>query len=47
MKAYPMTRATKNIELIENTLKQGITEEELNSFYGVIDKIKANLEVTE
>ena len=39
--------ATKNIELIENTLKKGITEEELNSFYGVIDKIKANLEVTE
>lgn len=40
-------KATKNIEMIENTLKKGITEEELNSFYYVIDKIKANLEVTE
>ncbi len=39
--------ATKNIEKIENTLKKGITEEELNSFYKVVDKIKANLEVVE
>ncbi len=39
--------ATKNIEIIENTLKQGITEKELKSFYSVVDKIKANLEVTE
>ncbi len=39
--------ATKNIERIENTLKKGITEEELLSFYSVADKIKANLEVTE
>ena len=38
--------ATKNIERIENTLKKGITEEELLSFYSVSDKIKANLEVT-
>lgn len=40
-------KATKNIEMIENTLKRGITEEELLSFYSVADKIKANLEVTE
>ncbi|MBQ8740876.1 MAG: MarR family transcriptional regulator [Clostridia bacterium] len=40
-------KATKNIEMIESTLKKGITEEELNSFYSVVDKIKANLEVTE
>ncbi len=40
-------KATKNIEMIENTLKKGITEEELEAFYGVIDKIKANLEVEE
>ena len=39
--------ATKNIERMENTLKKGITEEELLSFYSVADKIKANLEVTE
>lgn len=38
-------KAIKNIEKIENTLKEGITEEELNAFYGVVDKIKANLEV--
>ncbi len=40
-------KAIKNIEMIENTLKKGITEEELNTFYSVIDKIKANLEVKE
>ena len=40
-------KAIKNIEKIENTLKKGITEEELNAFYGVVDKIKANLEVEE
>lgn len=40
-------KATKNIEMIENTLKRGITEEELTAFYNVVDKIKANLEVTE
>lgn len=38
-------KATKNIERLENALKKGITEEELNSFYKVADKIKANLEV--
>lgn len=40
-------KATKNIELIENTLKKGITQQELDTFYNVIDKIKANLEVEE
>lgn len=40
-------KATKNIEKIENTLKKGITEEELLSFYSVMEKIKANLEVEE
>ena len=38
-------KAIKNIELLENTLKKGITEEELRSFYNVVDKIKANMEV--
>lgn len=40
-------KATKNIEIIENTLKKGITNDELIAFYNVVDKIKANLEVTE
>lgn len=40
-------KAIKNIEMIENTLKKGITKEELDAFYGVMDKIKANLEVAE
>lgn len=40
-------KATKNIEMIESILKKGITEEELTAFYNVVDKIKANLEVTE
>lgn len=40
-------KATKNIEMIENTLKKGITNDELIAFYNVVDKIKANLEVTE
>lgn len=40
-------KATKNIEKIETTLKKGITEEELVSFYSVMEKIKANLEVEE
>lgn len=40
-------KATKNIEKIEKTLKKGITEEELVSFYSVMEKIKANLEVEE
>ena len=38
-------KATKNIEMVENTLKNGITEEELIVFYNVVDKIKNNLEV--
>ncbi|MGN1319776.1 MAG: MarR family winged helix-turn-helix transcriptional regulator [Acutalibacteraceae bacterium] len=38
-------KATKNIEMLENTLKDGITEEELIVFYNVVDKIKNNLEV--
>ena len=37
-------KATKNIEMVENTLKKGITEEELIVFYNVVDKIKNNLE---
>ena len=40
-------KATQNIKNIENTLKKGITYEELKLFYIVIDKIKANLEVEE
>ena len=38
-------KATKNLATIENKLKKGITEEELELFYSVADKIKANLEV--
>ena len=38
-------KATQNIEMLEKTLNNGITEQELNSFYSVLDKIKANLEV--
>ncbi len=38
-------KATENINVIENTLKKGISDAELDTFYGVIDKIKANLEV--
>ncbi len=40
-------KAVKNIQEFENTLKKGITNEELVSFYNVVDKIKANLEVAE
>lgn len=40
-------KATQNIEVFESTLKNGITKEELDSFYIVLDKIKANLEVEE
>lgn len=40
-------KATRNIELLESTIKEGITEEEITSFYKVLDKIKTNLEVTE
>ncbi len=37
-------KATENICFLENSLKDGITEEELDSFYTILDKIKANLE---
>lgn len=40
-------KANKNIQMIENTLKSGITDEDLETFYRVVDKIKANLGVTE
>ena len=40
-------KAVKNIKKIENTLKLGISKEELDAFYSVVDKIKANLEVVE
>ncbi len=40
-------KATQNIEMLETALKKGITEQELVSFYNVLDKIKANLEVIE
>ncbi len=40
-------KATQNIEKLETTLKSGITDEELSSFYNVLDKVKANLEVVE
>lgn len=37
--------ATENITMIENTLKKDISDDELKTFYIVVDKIKANLEV--
>ena len=40
-------KATENIIVLEDTLKQGISNEELVSFYNVLDKIKANMEVKE
>ncbi len=40
-------KATENINNIENTLRNGISEAELDTFYRVADKIKANLEVQE
>lgn len=40
-------KATQNIEFFEDTLKNGLTQEEIESFYKVLDKIKANLEVVE
>ncbi len=40
-------KATHNIERLETTLKSGITQEELTSFYRVLDKVKENLEVLE
>lgn len=38
-------QTTKNIEMLENSLKEGITSEELETFFNVIDKIKNNMEV--
>ncbi len=38
-------KATQNIEIFENILKSGLTQEEIDSFYKILDKIKANLEV--
>ncbi len=40
-------KATENLAMLENTLKKGITEEEMHYFYKVMDKIKANVEVEE
>lgn len=38
-------KAIKNIEKVEAALKSGISDEELQSFYRVVDKIKLNSEV--
>lgn len=40
-------KATENIAVLEESLKKGITYEEMNNFYNVLDKIKANMEVSE
>ena len=40
-------RILKNIDGCEKTISQGISREELNIFFSVVDKIKANLEVQE
>ena len=37
-------KATENIKYVEKTLKNGITEQELDTFFDVIDKIKVNVE---
>lgn len=37
-------KAVENICFLENSLKEGISQEELDSFYITLDKIKANLE---
>ncbi len=37
----------KHIEETEKRLSKGISEDELSVFYNIIDKIKANLEVSE
>lgn len=39
--------AIENIFFLEDTLKRGISEEELKLFYKVLDKVKDNLEVEE
>lgn len=38
------TRATENINLLEKTLTNGISEDELAAFFCTIDKLKKNLE---
>ena len=38
-------KATQNIAILEDSIKEGITEQELISFYNVLDKVKLNLEV--
>ncbi len=40
-------RILKNIDSCEKEISHGISREELNVFFSVIDKIKANLEVSE
>ena len=40
-------KAIKNIEVLETLLEGDITEKELDSFYVVLDKIKANLEAAQ
>ena len=40
-------KAIKNIEVFETLLEGDITEKELDSFYIVLDKIKANLEAAQ
>ena len=40
-------KAIKNIEVLETLLESDITEKELDSFYVVLDKIKANLEAAQ
>ena len=38
-------KATQNIAKLEDSIKEGITEQELIAFYNVLDKVKLNLEV--
>ena len=38
-------KATQNIAVLEESIKDGITEQELIAFYNVLDKVKFNLEV--
>lgn len=38
-------KATENIETFEKTIRRGITDKELATFYNVADKIKKNLEI--
>lgn len=37
----------KHVEATEKLLSKGISEDELSVFYNIIDKVKANLEVSE